>query len=106
VREAVVRRPSSINDRSDRRICWRDRYFIVDSRAACSPCPKPLQCVTNIIKSADSHGGGFETRAIKDTHGENARDPGNRLLEKLGVIPMTKVKNSLHIGLTDKGANS
>lgn len=77
-------------------------YVIVESRRVLT-MPEATAMITSIVKARAPAVVSFETGKIKDTYGENARDPGNRLLEKLGVIRITKTKGVLRIIVTDKG---
>jgi hypothetical protein len=78
-------------------------YFIVESRRVLT-MPEATAMVTSIVNAQAPAVVSFQTGTIKDTYGENARDPGNRLLDKLGVIRMTKAKGKLNIALTAKGS--
>ena len=78
-------------------------YVIIESRRVLTTV-EATTMVTSILEARAPAVVKFETGTIKDTYGENARDPGNRLLEKLEVIRMTKTKGGLRIAFTDKGS--
>jgi len=78
-------------------------YIIIESRRVLTTA-EATTMVTSILNARATAVVRFETGTIKDTYGENARDPGNRLLEKVGVIRMTKAGAKLRIALTDKGS--
>lgn len=78
-------------------------YVIIESRRVLTTS-EATTMVTTILNARAPAVVKFETGTIKDSYGENARDPGNRLLEKLNVIQMTKAKGGLRIALTDKGS--
>ena len=77
-------------------------YVIIESRRVLTTSEATTMVTT--ILNARAPAVRFETGTIKDTYGENARDPGNRLLERLEVIRMTKAKGGLRIVITDKGS--
>ena len=78
-------------------------YVIIESRRVLTTA-EATTMVTRILDARAPAVVRFEIGTIKDTYGENARDPGNRLLEKLEVIRMTKSKGGLRIALTNKGS--
>jgi hypothetical protein len=78
-------------------------YFLIQSRKVLST-PEAANVVIDVLKAQGPTTVSFHTGRVKDSYSEDASDPRYRLLQKVGVIKISKAKGfASQVDLTPKG---